>query len=347
MSAVESVPVIEQSLPAIIPIVASTTPVVAFEQSTGIPADLVGPVQWDHPCAAHLKVELSQNGSRRVVHTQAKRKKVCIVGYAENSRHLAWYNDPECEIWGVNQLSRFIPRADRWFQIHHNWHERKYWAENTDQEQWLKDCPIPVYMISDEPNIPNAVAYPKEWVKAELKCHEYFTSSIAFMLALAIAEGFEEIGIYGIDLIVGREWAWEKPCAEYYLGVAHARGIAYHLPENSALLWQSHTYGYEHEPDYGFYGLEKLRKRARALEEQVAKMREDVFKIQGRLEEADFLRSKAGDEASKGHLGVRIQTIERELSQALNLLYLHDGAQQEVSRMYGILELRSRGGSVS
>lgn len=342
MSEVESLPVSETTVQE-----TSAPDAPVFEQSKGVPADLAGPIQWDHSCAAHLKVEVSSNGSRRVVHTQSPRKKVCIVGYAENSRHLAWYNDPDCEIWGVNQLGRFIPRADRWFQIHHNWNERNYWAAGTDQEKWLKECPIPVYMISDVAEIPNAVAYPKEWVKAELKCHEYFTSSIAFMIALALAEGFEEIGVYGIDLICGREYAFEKPCAEFFLGIAHARGVKYHLPENSALLWQSHTYGFDLEPDYGFFGMSKLKTRLKTLEDQVSKMREDVFKIQGRLEEADFLKSKAGDEASKGHLTVRVQTIEKDLSQALNLLYLHDGACQEVSRMYSILELRSRGGSVS
>ena len=280
------------------------------------------------------------------MHTGPKRKKVCIVGYAENSRHLAWYNDPECEIWGVNQLYRFIPRADRWFQVHTDWNDADKWAEGADLHAWLKECPIPVYMVSDVQSIPTGVAFPKTWVKAALGTHEYFTSSIAMMIALAIAEGFEEIGIYGIDLIVGREYHFEKACVEFYLGVAHARGIKYHLPENSALLWQSHTYGFEEAPNYGFFGLEKLKKRCLALAKITDELKTKVHLSKGRLDEADYLYNAMRDEESRAKMNERRRALEQTLSEDLNTLYLHDGAQQEVSSMYAILELRSRGGQV-
>ena len=42
----------------------------------------------------------------------------------------------------------------------------------------------------------------------------------------------------------------------------------------------------------------------------------------------------------------RTKQLEDDLASRLNNLYLHDGAQQEVARMHGILELRSRGGQV-
>lgn len=317
-----------------------------WEQTAGLPPEVIGPIRWDHPNNARLQV-ITRDGKREIAHTRPKRSKVCIVGYAENSRHLAWWDDPDCEIWGVNQLYRFIPRADRWFQIHTDWHDEKKWAEGADLRAWLTDCPIPVYMLADEPDIPNALAYPKDWVKQQLGVHEYFTSTIAFMVALAIAEGFQTIGIYGIDLIVGREYHFEKACVEFYLGIAHARGITYSLPVNSAILWQSHTYGFEKEPDYGFYGLEKLRKRSNELADMVKNLTNDVHKIQGRLDEADFLMKAMKDEPSRAKMKERIGQIERDLSSALNRLYLHDGAHQEVSRMFGLLELRARGGQVS
>lgn len=313
-----------------------------WEQVNGVPADLVGPLRWDHPCAAHHTVH-----DGVLVTTLPKRKKVCIVGYAENSRHLAWYNDPECEIWGVNQLYRFIPRADRWFQIHHDWQDSRKWAEGADLVAWIKEARCPVYMLSAQPDMPMTLPYPKDWVKAQLGVHEYFTSSIAMMLALAIAEGFEEIGIYGIDLIVGREYAFEKPCAEFYLGLAHARGIKYHLPENSALLWQSHTYGYEAEPDYGFFGLQKLKARTVELQRIVAACRDKVHVLQGHVEEAELVRDKMPpDSGSRKVMDQRIVDLRTELDRELNVLYMNDGAQQEASRMYAILELRSRGGGV-
>jgi len=316
------------------------TVTVEFDQVKGIPLNLVGPIRWDHPQAAHVKILDAKAGI-----VERTRSKVCIVGYAEFSRHLAWYEDPDCEIWGVNQLSRFIPRADRWFQMHTDWNDNTKWAEGTDQAKWLRECPIPVYMIDPDPAIPNSVHYPIERVMAELGTHDYFTSTIAFMVALAIAEGFKEIGIYGIDLIIGREYFFEKACVEFYLGIAHARGIEYHKPEGCALLWQSHRYGYEVEPDYGFFSLSKLKDRTQQLSKQVQKLRDDVHGHQGRIDEALWIKDRLTSEA-KAKMDERITALRNELDAKLNTLFLHDGACQEVSRMHTILEVRSRGGNV-
>ena len=313
---------------------------VEFDQVEGIPKNLVGPIQWDHPKSAHVKV--IDRGKGLVERT---RSKVCIVGYAENSRHLAWFEDPDAEIWGVNQLNRFIPRADRWFQVHTNWDDKDRWAPGTDQKKWLAECPIPIYMTDINPNIPNSISYPYEWVMQELKVHDYFTSSIAFMVALAIAEGFKEIGIYGIDLIIGREYFFEKACVEFYLGIAQQRGIEYHLPEGCALLWQSHRYGYQKQPSYGFFGLDKLAARKSQLHKQVKQMRDDLYTCQGRLDEAMFLRDKLA-EHDRPKMDKRMGELQQKVDGMLNAYYLHEGACQEVARMHGILETKSRGGQV-
>lgn len=324
----------------LIPINADGVPV--WPQCGNIPAELVGPLNWDHPLNCNHAVI-----DGVLVPTQKKRTKVCIVGYAENSRHLAWFNDPDTEIWGVNQLYRFIPRADRWFQIHHDWQDAAKWATGANLVEWITEARCPVYMIDRQPDMPMTLPFPKEWVKQQLGSHEYFTSSIAMMLALAIAEGFEHIGIYGIDLIVGREYQFEKACVEYYLGMAHAKGIEYHLPENAALLWQSHTYGYEKEPNYGFFGLDNLKVRASDLHKTVAHCRDKVHILQGHLEEAELVMGKMPDGTpSQKVMAERVTALRGEVDTALNQLYMNDGAQQEAARMHAILELKTRGGSV-
>lgn len=62
------------------------------------------------------------------------------------------------------------------------------------------------------------------------------TSSIAYMQALAIAEGFEEIAIVGVDMAADSEYAAQKPCCEYLIGLAKGRGIKNWLPETCGLL---------------------------------------------------------------------------------------------------------------
>lgn len=316
---------------------------VEWSQVDGIPSEWTGPIRWDHPTAAHPKILDPHAG---LIEVTPKRRKVCIVGYAENSRHLAWYDDPDTEIWGVNQLYRFIPRADRWFQIHKDWDDEKKWAPGANLREWLKAAPIPVYMLDHYDEIPTSVRYPLERVQAELRTHDYWTSTIAFMVGLAIAEGFTDIGIYGIDLIIGREYFFEKACVEYLLGIANERGIKVHLPDGCALLWQSHRYGYQEEPDYGFFGLKKLKSRAAQLSEQVTLMRDEVKVWQGRKEEAEWVLSRLNDSAKEAMLK-HIEELATNMDKALNRLYLHDGAQQEVQRMHDILEVRSRGGQVA
>lgn len=329
---------------------------VTFEQVQGLPKNLVGPINWNHPCSAHVQIIDAKRGM--VMPSDGrKRKKVCIVGYAENSRHLAWYDDPDCEIWGVNQLYRFIPRADRWFQIHKDWNTPSKWAAGTDLKKWIKEeAQIPVYMTEVDPELPNSVAFPVDWVKQQLDLqtiengkviadHDYFTSTIAFMMALAIAEGFEEIGIYGIDLIIGREYFFEKACVEFYMGIAHAKGIAVHRPDNSALLWQSHRYGYQDGPNYGFYGLEKLQVRSGQIKKQVTQLRDETMTLQGRIDEAEFVLDRLGEPA-KAQYAERLTQLRKDMDRKLNELFLHDGALQEVNRMYAILEIKSRGGQV-
>jgi hypothetical protein len=281
----------------------------------------------------------------QLVRTQPRRSKVCLVGYAENSRHMAWWDDPDCEIWAVNQLYRFIPRADRWFQIHHNWRESKYWAEGANLEEWLAACPIPVYMIGREPDVPNSVPYPKAWVKEQLGLHEYFTSTIAFMLGLAIAEGFETVGMYGIDQIIGREYHFEKACTEFFFGIMHGKGIKYCLPETSAVLWQSHTYGYEPGPDYGFWGLDKLSRRAEQLHQAVLACRDHVHNCQGKVEAYKEMQGKTAEGTpSREAMNKLVLEAEQALDKAINTMYQHDGALQEVKRQHAILEVKSRGG---
>ena len=95
--------------------------------------------------------------------TPADKKKVAIVGFASNWQDAPWA-DEECEIWGLNELYMYfqkIPqkaRADRWFEIHSRHSPTKGIPEHQD---WLRKCPIPVYMHEHYEDIPNSVPYPK------------------------------------------------------------------------------------------------------------------------------------------------------------------------------------------
>src|SRR5204862_1461795 len=83
------------------------------------------------------------------------------------------------------------------------------------------------------------------------------TSSIGYMLAMAIAEGRDAdfkplnedavswIGLYGIDLASDTEYGEQRPNAEYFIGLGRGLGITVEIAEGSALLRADHVYGFE------------------------------------------------------------------------------------------------------
>ena len=240
-------------------------------------------VTFDHKCDAH---PLVKDAERAEVYVEPRRPNVAIVGFASSSTLDAPFDDPDFEIWGMNQLYRWIPRADRWFEIHDNYHE--YVVEGTDHIGWLKTCPIPVYMTRHWPEFPNSVRYPIERMKARFS--SYFTSSIAFMLALAIDEGFKRIDLFGIDLSVGDEYVNQRPCAERLIGFAEGLGITVGVPIVSSLCKSSHIYGYEKDPiASGPISEEDLHiRRAKLMKIRDTKITE-LNQVDGAMAEVDYL----------------------------------------------------------
>jgi hypothetical protein len=72
----------------------------------------------------------------------------------------------------------------------------------------------------------------------------YFVSSIDYMSALAIYEGFDRIEYYGVELKEKTEWAMQKSGATFWAGIARGRGIEVVVPSNSVLI-SAPLYGIE------------------------------------------------------------------------------------------------------
>jgi hypothetical protein len=242
-------------------------------------------VTLDHKCDANPIVV---DPEKAVVLVEPRRKKVAIVGFASSSTMDAPFDDPEYEIWIMNQLNRFVPREDRHFEMH-----EKYWeyvVEGTDYIGFLKSCPVPIYMTRHYDEYPNSVRYPIERMTERFS--SYFTSTIAFMLALAIDEGFERIDLFGIDLSVGDEYVHQRPCAERLIGFAEGLGITVGVPIASALCKSTHIYGYEKDPiATGPLTEEDLVMRKTKLMSLRDTKITELNQLDGALAEVDYLRS--------------------------------------------------------
>ena len=168
-------------------------------------------------------------------------KTVCIVGMAPTSRDLVPEEPADGrEFWGLNQGHNYYPpqilkRFTRWFQVH-PWEEMvpRQTPENHHLE-WLANCGIPVYLEEVNPQVPTGVRYPYEDVVSYFG-GAYLTSALAFMLALAVYERFEEIRVFGVDMATNTEYEDQRPCFEFLLGFAIAQGTRVWLPPGSPLL---------------------------------------------------------------------------------------------------------------
>lgn len=182
------------------------------------------------------------NAEKGIVKVTPKRKKVAIIG-TSSSRIYAPFEDDSWECWGLNEIDQ--DRAERYFEIH----ELK--ASSKEEIEWLKECEVPIYMCKTHKKIPMSVKYPLVNICGKLECNLYFTCTFAYQIALAIYEGFEEIGLWGANLPAGspREKLVETACVEYWLGFAMGRGIKIFIPTMDSLLYHKHYYGYDYNEE--------------------------------------------------------------------------------------------------
>ena len=169
-------------------------------------------------------------------------RQVAIVGLAPSTHDDAPYLDPDWEVWGLPWDEERWPYFDRLFDIHPLECIRKATPSfyRIGYEDRLKDLEHPLYMQQAYADIPNAAEYPLKEVSALVG--DYYNSSIAYMLALAIFEEVDRVGIWGVDMIGqgesghADEYRDERPNCEYLLGFAKAKGIEIYLPDECPLL---------------------------------------------------------------------------------------------------------------
>lgn len=283
----------------------------------------------------------ARNTTMRILDAEAglisrTRDKLAIVGYASSTRDMAPFDDDTWDIAGLNQIYRFLPREDVHMDIHVNWDEEN--VDGTDHRGWIRDCGIPVLMTKVHPDLPTSVAFPLDAVIQSAT--DYLTSSVAFYIAWAIHQGYKEIALYGIDLIVGTEYEFQKACAEFWLGVAHGKNILLRIPPQSALLKHTHRYGYEREPSVGLISLSEMDARIARLTGERDTQLSRLYALDGAVHENLNVATWQGDPAA------RMKWLQEQRSSGMAMIATLDGALQEAGFMRELYKLRSRGAAV-
>jgi hypothetical protein len=195
----------------------------------------------EHPLNAEWEIVDAANG---LLSINPKRTKLAIVGGMPLRRELP-INEPDVEIWSCNLIQTIDHegqlRADRWFELH------PMSVQNDNDMQWIHENPRPLYTLEHEPDLPNTLKFPMDKIEA-MGFANYFSCTFAYQIALAMVEGFTEIGLYGVDLIYGtdREREVELPCVTYWLGLFQGSGGKLVLPEHSSALHHRYRYGFDY-----------------------------------------------------------------------------------------------------
>jgi hypothetical protein len=165
------------------------------------------------------------------------------------------------EVWACNQkrgYNKWLPRIiddsewTRWFNLH----SRKHMLATYPRDfGWYFEQTKPIYFQKHQPDIPTSHTFPRQQLQAYFPDDgHYFTCSAAWLIALAIYEGFDRIELWGIE-IAKRKWSysWERPCMFYWIRKAESLGIEVWRPDG--LDWDLSEAGSPADyigPLYGF-----------------------------------------------------------------------------------------------
>lgn len=170
--------------------------------------------------------------------------KVAVIGLAQSSRHLVPWTDGSWELWGL----AWDP--ERWschrtFEMHE--HSLLLEHETPAYIETLKDLPR---LYTPDGVIEGSTRYPFEEVAKTIH-GDYFCSSIGFMVALAIHEEADEIGVWGVDMKAEDEYFYQRANLEYLIGLARGKGIKVHIPESSPVCKFQSDPSFEYGGRYG------------------------------------------------------------------------------------------------
>lgn len=147
------------------------------------------------------------------------------------------------EVWGINALGDIL-QCDRIFHMDDVKLQERRAAAAPDSNiavmvEWLRRHPGPIVTSRAYPDYPGLVEFPLEAVINDLG-YVYFNGTCAYAVAYAIHLGVKRISLFGCDFTYPNSHHAERgrACVEFWLGVAHQRGIELCFSDRTSLLDQ-------------------------------------------------------------------------------------------------------------
>src|SRR5690625_3699390 len=201
-------------------------------------------------------------------------RKVAIIG-GSPSRTQAPFADMSWDIWAFSNRRFRMSRVTRWFEIHAKKAMqrdfRKTKTRRSFQEHWafLQRATCPVYMQKSHRAIPTSVRHPLS--AAVERFGRCFTSSASYLVALAIMEQYEGIGLWGVDLTIPHHFVHQHQALGYLLSIARQEGIHVYLPNTSRIVIPAeprfvptrYLYGYDWNAPNAWWNKRRRKRRRR------------------------------------------------------------------------------------
>lgn len=252
---------------------------------------------------------------------------VAIVGSHPRTRGDFDFTRTDCDVWLFNEAisnkgNTWAKRADAIFQMH----IPVIWQNPNNRNDsghygWLKtqtEVPI-IYMQEAYPDVPRAVKYPLEDVRALLNGSpdHFLSSSVPQAIALAVLQGYKRIEVYGVAMETNTEYRWQREGVAFWRGFAMGRGIDFYFADPT---YRCPLYGYDGEVviPYEDFGkrIQELNPLIEQATERYKRAAEDVN------DAANAFEAGSGDQEKLVSKVVNLVAIGREVGKL-------DGAKQE------------------
>lgn len=246
--------------------------------------------------------------------------------YPEFLQNLPW-TEEDIERLESTNVYKEMPRG---------WPEPKVGSKRRPED-------IEIVLLKDDEKIPaSRMVYPFKNIMEEYdndKKLRYFTSSAPYMVALAIHEGYERIEVYGFEMSSQEEYGYQKPCFEFWLGMAMGKGLEVYIPPGCRLLGETtKLYGYDKIPGYTKMHAE-IRRNALGRERSKAERQLNAVTGQFKQIQQQYrLAAQKGDKAWMKSIESKVAVLQEERMKALANLNAVHGAYLEASRIWKQLQ---------
>jgi hypothetical protein len=173
--------------------------------------------------------------------TKKTRKHVAIVGGAP-SWEGAPFDDPEWEVWSISAMWNQIPqdKVHKWFELHNvRTIEERPEEAYPGLKSWLfKDknrSPLVIFEGFGIDATLNSEFYPRQKIETRFG-KDWWSSTIAWMLGLALEESEGKIGLFGVEMCMTEEYGDQQAALRHFRDIALLMGRDVIFPSGCNML---------------------------------------------------------------------------------------------------------------